>query len=136
MSKLLKSALVAIAIGSVAISPAWADRYGHHGGDWGYGHHGGHGGDWGGWGLGLLFGTAVYLAATAPPPVYYPPAPAYAAPVYVMPPVTVAPPPQMALQAPVASQNWWYYCAQAAGYYPYVKSCPSGWTRVSATPPE
>ncbi|MDD5249341.1 MAG: hypothetical protein PHY45_10170 [Rhodocyclaceae bacterium] len=122
MSKLLKSALIVAMISSLAISPAWADRYGH------YGHHGGGGdGGWGWWGPGLLLGTAAVLAASVPRPVYYyPPAPVYSAPVYVTPPV--APP------VPVAEEAGWYYCPQAAGYYPYVRACPSGWLRVSPTP--
>jgi len=134
MTKLLKSVFVATMIGSLAIAPAWADHHGYHGG--------GHGG--GGWdALGFaLFGTALYLAATAPPPVYYPApvyapyAPGYAEQAYVQQqPVVVvqsAPPPSA---APAAAENWWYYCAQAAGYYPYVRTCPSGWTRVSPVPP-
>lgn len=29
----------------------------------------------------------------------------------------------------------WYYCQNPQGYYPYVTSCPGGWTRVVPTPP-
>lgn len=138
MTKRMKSIVVAIVIGSTAITPAWADHYGHYGG----GNYGGryYGGD--GWdALGFaLFGTALYLAATAPPPVAYPApayvpyAPGYGPPTYVQQPVAVVqpdPPP-----APVAQQNWWYYCGKPAGYYPYVSACPSGWTRVSPVPPD
>ena len=32
--------------------------------------------------------------------------------------------------------NDWYYCRNPEGYYPYVKACPSGWQRVSPTPPK
>jgi len=133
MSSLFKSALVAVVVGSVAMAPAWADNRGYHGG----GPRGSHGG--GGWGaLGLaLFGTAVYLAATAPPPPYHP-APVYSPQiydpqVYVQPPVVLtqtAPPP-----VPAPEQQWWYYCAASAGYYPYIRTCPTGWTRVSPVPP-
>jgi hypothetical protein len=28
------------------------------------------------------------------------------------------------------SNQYWYYCADARKYYPYVKSCPSGWMKV------
>ncbi|MDO8788466.1 MAG: hypothetical protein Q7J42_10400 [Sulfuritalea sp.] len=126
MSRLLKSFFIAAVLAAVAISPAWADRYGHHRGG---------GGFW--WGPGLLFGTALYLAATAPPPTYYP-APVYTVPVYTSP--TYVQQPAVIAQtapapAPVPQQNWWYYCAQAAGYYPYVRTCPSGWTQVSPVPP-
>jgi hypothetical protein len=129
MRALIKSVLIATVISSVAISPAWADPHGYRGG----GHGRFHGG--GGWGaLGLaLFGTAVYLATTAPPPPSYP-APVYPDQVYVQPPVVVT---QVAPQpAPVSEQNWWYYCSQPAGYYPYVKACPMGWTKVSPAPPD
>jgi len=30
--------------------------------------------------------------------------------------------------------NYWYYCAKVEKYYPYVRTCPSGWDRVSAKP--
>jgi hypothetical protein len=134
MTKLLKSAFIATVISSMAITPAWADRYGYHGG--------GHGG--GGWdALGFaLFGTALYLAATAPPPAYYPAPvyapyapPSYAQQVYVQQPVVVAQTYPPALPVSETQQNWWYYCAQSAGYYPYVRACPTGWTRVSPIPP-
>lgn len=42
-------------------------------------------------------------------------------------------------QPPVYSepdQFYWYYCQDPQGYYPYVKSCPGGWTRVVPTPPQ
>jgi hypothetical protein len=138
MTKLLKSAFIGIVIASLAGAPAWADRPGYRGG----GHRGGHGGV-GLDGLAfLLFGTALFLAATAPEPParpapvyvpYVPPTPA--PPAYVPPPASVA---QTDLPPPPAAdtqQYWWYYCAQAAAYYPYVKTCPTGWTRVSPTPP-
>lgn len=136
MSKLFKSACIAAIIGGMAISPAWAEPYGHRGG----GDHRGHRGHvgWGGWGTGLLLGTAVYLAATAPSRAYYPRPPVYAAPLYVMPPVTVVRPvmaPPMVLPPPVANEDWWYYCAQPAGYFPNVRVCPIGWTRVAPMPP-
>ncbi|MCX7148682.1 MAG: hypothetical protein NTY05_04625 [Rhodocyclales bacterium] len=84
-----------------------------------------------------MFGTALYLAATAPPPAYYP-APVYTVPVYA--PQTYVQQPAVVAQsapapAPVSQQSWWYYCAQAGGYYPYVKTCPTGWTQVSPVPP-
>lgn len=131
MSNLSKSLLVGGLIACLAISPAWADRHGHH--------HGRHGGGSDDkrilWGLGLLLGTAVLVAATSPPPVYHPPAapaPLYPAPAYAMPPALAVPGPP---PTPLAvEQNWWYYCAPAAAYYPYVGYCPSGWTRVAAPP--
>lgn len=143
MSRLFKSVVLAAVIGSLAVSPAWADRSSHHGGGYGGGYGGGHGGHhggghrgggWGGLGIGLLLGTAVYVAATSPP--YHRPVTAvtvYEPPVYGPPPpyfvqsIPPAPPPR--------EQEWWYYCSQPAGYHPYIRSCPTGWTRVAPTPP-
>ena len=124
MSKLFKSVLIAVAIGSITTSSAWADPYGYR--------VGGHGG--GGWGaLGLaLFGTAVFLAATAPPPPYYP-APVYVPQPYV--PQTVVVTQAATAPAPAPQTNWWYHCDQPAGYYPYISTCPRGWTKVSPVPP-
>jgi len=33
------------------------------------------------------------------------------------------------------TQNYWYYCEQSDGYYPYVKECPAGWKQVTPSPP-
>ena len=77
-----------------------------------------------------------------PPPYYYPP---YYYPPY--PPVVALPayPNAVAVQpsAPVyvekgsdaagpsaPSSNYWYYCPNPQGYYPYVTECPSGWMTV------
>jgi hypothetical protein len=30
--------------------------------------------------------------------------------------------------------SYWYLCQSADAYYPYVSSCPEGWTRVVPTP--
>lgn len=127
MAKLFKSALMGALIGAAAVSPAWADRYEHHGR--GYGHHAqGHSHNAFGWGLGLLAGTAVILAATRQPLAYYSPA-VVEPPVYVQQAVMA---PRVVVSAPAYTQqqNHWYYCAQAGGYYPYVQSCPAGWLKV------
>ena len=77
-----------------------------------------------------------------PAPAYYPrqlamaQAPAYveqSAQVYVPPP----PAPSYSQQAPASKyNNWWYYCNKPTGYYPYVRQCPTGWQKVSPTPPQ
>ena len=36
-----------------------------------------------------------------------------------------APQPQAA-----PANNFWYYCVDPAGYYPYVKSCNKSWMQV------
>jgi hypothetical protein len=72
------------------------------------------------------FATRVFIAAPIlavpafyPRPYYYAPAPVYyqPAPVYIE-------------QYPSAPQSYWYYCAPARAYYPYVGECPGGWQRV------
>lgn len=76
-------------------------------------------------------------------PPYYPPY----YPAYAYPPVVLAPsapptyieqgaaPPAASSQAQSANQpGWWYYCADAKAYYPYVKECPAGWQRVPPQP--
>jgi hypothetical protein len=81
--------------------------------------------------FGFFVGGPVWGPWYYPPPYpYY-----YPAPVYVTPP---APPVYVERQdvAPTSQpQDWWYYCEQSRGYYPYVKSCPGGWQRVPPAPP-
>lgn len=33
-----------------------------------------------------------------------------------------------------AQTNYWYYCRNPDGYYPYVKECPEGWLQVAPQP--
>lgn len=80
------------------------------GGRW---HHGRHQGRLGWW---WIVGGAWYFypARVAPYPDPY------------WPPVVVVPSP--------ATTPYWYYCANPAGYYPYVARCAFRWQRVVATP--
>jgi hypothetical protein len=32
-------------------------------------------------------------------------------------------------------EEYWFYCAKAQGYFPYVGECADGWERVPTTPP-
>ncbi|HEY5512458.1 MAG TPA: hypothetical protein VIK40_02335 [Geomonas sp.] len=52
------------------------------------------------------------------------------------PPVVIRQEPQEYIHqpAPQTEQQYWYYCAEPQGYYPYVKKCPNGWMRVVPTP--
>jgi hypothetical protein len=48
-------------------------------------------------------------------------------------------PPEVTGEPPAYSQQqeqpyYWYYCQNPQGYYPYVKSCPGGWTQVEPKP--
>lgn len=126
MTKLIKSSILIAILSAATVSPAWADRYERHGR--GHGQRGGeHSRNVFGWGLGLLAGTAVILAATSQPRVYYPPV--VAEPIYQQRPVIVRP---SVAPAPVYAQqqDYWYYCADVGSYYPYVQSCPAGWMKV------
>ena len=109
-------ALMAALVGVLASGPAQAHHRVHVGVGFSYGYpFWGPWGPWGPWGW--------------PGPYYYPP-------------TTVVVPAQpmqyiekgSAPGAP-ATESWWYYCDASKGYYPYVKECPSGWQRVSPTPP-
>ncbi len=57
---------------------------------------------------------------------YFYPAAVYPYPDPYQPPVVNVP--------PVAPQ-YWYYCSDPAGYYPYLSHCALGWQKVPATPP-
>lgn len=150
MSKLTTTIVAAIfASGAITGAPAWADR-----GDSRYGHserqfpadrhHDNRDRNWI-LGLGLLAGTAMMIAATeARPATYTAPVPVYNRPiVYATAPIVVYPaepvvyfPPSPPITAYANPGNqWWYYCAQPTGYHPFVKHCPTGWTRVSRIPP-
>ncbi len=134
-SKALRLAGVAILVSGLVVGTPAMAQHGHGG------HGGGHGGGWG-WGL---FGLGLGLALSAPyyypyygapyyPPAYYPP---YQPSVVIREPVYVYPDsPQYVPQASAPEAvHWWYYCPKSRGYYPYVRTCPGGWEKVSPTPP-
>ena len=107
-------ALLVILLGVMASESALA-----HGGRHG-GHHGGH----------VRFGVFVGAPAfwyNPPPYYYYPPVVTvpYSPPVYIE--------RGDAQAAPEQTRAYWYYCADARAYYPYVKQCPGGWQRVVPT---
>ncbi|MCX7089548.1 MAG: hypothetical protein NTV00_16035 [Methylococcales bacterium] len=77
----------------------------------GYGPYGGYGGYGGGYG-GYGYAYPPVIAVPATPPVYIQ--------------RNVAPPPE---------PNYWYYCRNAGGYYPYIRDCPGGWEKVAPQPP-
>lgn len=93
-----------------------APRHGYYGGPW-RGYYGGWGrGYYGGWWPGIYWGGVAVAGLPWYPYNYYPQ------------PSTVV------QQAPVYVQQQddysWYYCGNPKGYYPYISSCPSGWTKV------
>lgn len=107
--KILKFAFVALAV-ALSSAAAWADRGHIH---WGVS-------------IGPVWGPWYYS------PYYYPPQPIIIErpepPVYIQQPPAPAPAPDVSA--------YWYYCAGAKAYYPYVKECPGGWQRVAPRPPD
>ena len=115
--------------GRPAPAPQWhgdIHRFNEHdwhvwrGGHWYHGPHVGRIGWW--WVVGGVW--YFYPAPMYPYPNPYEPPPSW----IVSPPTAIAPP------APPA--QFWYYCEDAKGYYPYVPTCPGGWQQVPATPAE
>lgn len=86
-------------------------------------------------GVGVVVGPVF-----APAPIWYPSPWYYPPPVVVVPAPPPAPPPVYVEQQPApanaepAAQAYWYFCASAKGYYPYVKTCPEAWERVLPVP--
>ena len=81
----------------------------------------------------FVFGTNIWLG-----PGYWGPGPWY--PYYYSPPPVVVQQQQPVYvePAPAPQQtNYWFYCQNPQGYYPYVQQCPAGWMRVvpPSTPP-
>ena len=134
MKRLLLAVLLITWAGLVLPAPAqarpvWRGNIGRfhehdliiwHSGHWFHGRHARRFGWW--W----VVGGVWYWY---PAPVYPYPDP-YTPSIIVQTSPTAQAPPTAPPQAPV-----WYYCAQPAGYYPYVPECPSGWKAVPATPP-
>jgi len=74
--------------------------------------------------LGFWFAPA---AVWAPPPVWVAPPPVV---YYPAPPRVCAAPPAVWVERGRGEEDYWYYCENPRGYYPYVRSCPGGWMRV------
>ena len=119
---------------------------GWHGGGWnGGGWNGGgwHGGGWrgGGWNggwhgprVGIFVGYPGYWGAWPYPnaysyPAYYP-YPAYGPSELVYVPSEPTTYVQRGQDAPSTSSNYWYYCTDPAGYFPYVENCAKAWIPV------
>ena len=132
----MKKWMILVMLATVVLSLVAAPTTGHTRG-WGW--HGG----WGWWVPGAIVGGVALGAALTYPYWAYPYPYAYGYP-YPAPPYpyasnpygsyAYAPPPQVQAYAE-PQQEYWYYCKDAHGYYPYVASCPSGWVRMLPTPP-
>jgi hypothetical protein len=147
--KLLAAAAIGAAFigGSLATTPALAQHYhgGYYHGGYGGGWHGGYYGGWrGGWygpRVGFYFGPGYFPGDYWGYPGYYagfypwgyvgyagyPEGDGYVAPSNYI----------EQGQQPAASTYSWYRCDSAnGGYYPYVKECPGGWTKVAPSAPQ
>jgi len=105
---------------------------GWRGGGWGW-----RGGSWGWWGPGVVVGAALAAPFWGYPygyPYSYAYPYSYGYPAY-SPPVVVESSPQTYIQRDTQAQQYWYYCQNPQGYYPYVSECPGGWQPVSPQPP-
>ncbi|MCP5246280.1 MAG: hypothetical protein H6937_10210 [Burkholderiales bacterium] len=92
--------------------------------------------------FGIQLGYPGYYGFGYYDPFFYPPY--YSYPPVIVPmtqPVIVPSTPPVYIQQQqdsTASQQhtqYWYYCQDTDGYYPYVKQCPGGWLRVNPQPP-
>jgi hypothetical protein len=118
---------------------------GGHGGGHGGGFHGGsraggfHGGNFRGGGFHHFGGSRVFIGGYFGFPYYYYPYGYYDPYGYAYSYPYANPYPYDDAQPPVVSEqeqrSYWYYCQDAQAYYPYVQSCPGGWTPVIPTPP-
>jgi hypothetical protein len=98
------------------------DRW--RGGRWYHGRHLGRVGWW--W----IVGGIWYFYTT---PVYPYPNP-YLPPVVVVPPAPAPAPAPAPVPEPPAQPQYWYYCPNPPGYYPYVAQCATNWQQVPAAP--
>jgi hypothetical protein len=121
--------------------PGWGGGWGGWGWNgWGWGAGWGPGWGWGaGWNPGWGWGPGVWgwgvgapvVVASSPVSIWAPPV---GPTVYVEREGAAAEVPPAPATAPSA-QQWWYWCASAHGYYPYVGACPEGWQRVAPQVP-
>lgn len=98
-------AAMVLLLGSAPPAQAW----GGHGGHYGYGFHHGFGDYYG-------YPTYGYRYPYRPYAFSAPDAREQQPTVYVQ------------------QQFYWYYCADANAYYPYVQQCPRGWSKVVPSP--
>ena len=58
----------------------------------------------------------------------------YGYPNYYPSPVVLQSEPETYAVPPAPEQQFWYYCSDPSGYYPYVNRCAKGWLKVVPTP--
>jgi hypothetical protein len=139
----MKKVGIIIVIGLVLSLGISAQELYARGGGHGGGFHGGHVGGFHGGHAGFhhFGGSRVFIGGYFGFPYYYYPY-GYYDPygyAYSYPYSYPNPYPYDDAQPPAVSEqergSYWYYCQGAQAYYPYVESCPGGWTKVIPTPP-
>lgn len=123
--------MIVLLVGA-ASTPTFAHSGGGGGG--GKGHSGGHhvsGAHSGGQHIG---GRRVGIGVIVAAPAFYPPLPYY-------PPDALAPSgPPVYIEQGTSTQDrpagYWYYCADAKAYYPYVNECAVPWQPVAPLAPQ
>ncbi|MDE2365832.1 MAG: hypothetical protein KGM95_02735, partial [Betaproteobacteria bacterium] len=73
------------------------------------------------WGWGGPYYGYGYYGYGYPPVAAMPSAP----PVYIQ---------RQDIEPSAPQPNYWYYCRNPEGYYPYVKECAEGWVQVAPQP--
>jgi len=65
------------------------------------------------------------------------PGPWYPHGYYAPPPVVIQQEQPIYVQPEQPKEDYWYYCRNPEGYYPYIRSCQDGWMKVvpDVTPP-
>jgi hypothetical protein len=91
----------------------------------GHGHHG-H--------TRVFIGGSFWLG----PPLFWGPPYYYSGPAYYGPPLAFVQPSGRYIQRGQEESDYWYYCDNPQGYYPYIKACPGGWMKVvpETVPPD
>jgi hypothetical protein len=115
--------------GRKGVKAGYHGRVGYYGGWRGHRVYRGPRAYWGpraSWNLGFYWGGPLVVGPPWYPYGYYTP-----------PPVIVQKQPPVYVEPEQRSDNYWYYCQNPQGYYPYVKNCPDGWMKVvpQPTPP-
>ena len=87
------------------------------------GSHGGWRGHHGLWGPRFFWGGSIVVGPPWYPYDYYP-----------APPAVIQQEPQTYVQPQLPQENYWYYCQNPQGYYPYLSNCPGGWIKVVPQP--
>jgi len=108
--------------GTSQITWAWDHGFRHHRGFRGGHHHGGSRGH-----FGVFIGAPLFWWPPEPyyyPRYYYPPL----SQVYVEQPSVYVQRNDAPVNTPPA--NYWYYCTNPQGYYPYVQNCSVRWIQV------